>query len=232
MFRFLFKFLLVTASFAASLSAATKTGGLSVRALLLTPGGPVVTLHPLIEGKISDAVTIGARGLSDSFNAPARQFSLAVPDQTLESGFRCVGEITLPPQGKEFIILLEPTKDSFKAHVVNHREPRFGADNVLFFNASEITLGATLGSNKVLIKPRQAVFAKAPPRGEKSYYQVTFFEPDNGKARPFTNTRWPHRDKSRCYIFFYRSLVNGRLTYQAIDEVLTPVVSAPPSANP
>ena len=86
-------------------------------------------------------------------------------------------------------------------------------------------MGATLGASKVLIKPRVAVFAKAPPRGEKPYYQVTFYQPDDGQARPFANTRWPHRDKGRCYIFFYRSQA-GRLTYQAVDEELTRVATA------
>jgi hypothetical protein len=96
---------------------------------------------------------------------------------------------------------------------------------VLFFNATETILGAALGANKVLIKPRVAVFAKAPPRGERPFYQVTFYQPDNSKARPFANTRWPHRDASRCYVFFYRS-ETGRLAYQAVDESLTPVAAA------
>jgi hypothetical protein len=95
----------------------------------------------------------------------------------------------------------------------------------LFFNATEIILGAALGDNKVLIKPRMAVFAKAPQKGGKSFYQVTFYQPDNGKARPFVNTRWPHRDGSRCYVFLYRGQ-SGRLTYQAVDEGLTAVASA------
>ena len=77
----------------------------------------------------------------------------------------------------------------------------------------------------MLIKPRVAVFVKPPPRGDKPFYQVTFYQSDNSKARPFANTRWPHRDASRCYVFFYRS-ETGRLTYQAVDESLTPVAAA------
>ncbi|MCU0781123.1 MAG: hypothetical protein MUF04_08495, partial [Akkermansiaceae bacterium] len=90
---------------------------------------------------------------------------------------------------------------------------------------TENNLGASLGDNKFIIKPRAAVFAKPPPRGEKPFYQVTFYQPKDGKARPFANTRWPHRDASRCYVFLYRSQANGRITYQAVDEQLTPVAA-------
>lgn len=224
MFRLLINLLLVTACFAGFLTAATESGTTGVRALLLVPGGPVVKLHPLSGSVAGDAVQIGARGLSDPFKPGTREFSLAVPDAKQESGFRAVANVVLPAEGKDFIILLEPAGATYKVHLVNGGESRFGADSVLFFNASEVTLGATLGETRVLIKPRVAVFAKAPPRGEKSYYQVTFYEPEKGKARPFADTRWPHRDKGRCYIFFYRSQ-GGRLTYQAVDEELLPMAS-------
>ena len=211
----------IVACFFGGLSMAAETAGPEVRALLLVPGGPVVKLHPVSGEKVGDAVQVGARGLSESFRPAAREFSLAIPDSKKESGYRIVGKATLPEQGKDFIILLEPGSSTFKVHVVSGQEPRFGADCILFFNASDTVLGAALGRSKVLIKPRVTVFAKPPPRGDKPFYQVTFYQPENSKARPFANTRWPHRDASRCYVFFYRS-ENGRLTYQAVDESLAP----------
>lgn len=216
---------LTAACFSVGLALGAESSGPGVRALLLVPGGPIVKLHPMSGETVGDAVQVGARGLSESFKPSSREFSLAIPDANQESGYRSVGKVTLPEQGKDFIILLEPTKEVYKVHVVDSRESRFGADSILFFNASDIILGAALGSNKVLIKPRVAIFAKPPPRGEKPFYQVTFYQPDNSKARPFANTRWPHREASRCYVFFYRS-ETGRLTYQAVDESLTPVAAA------
>lgn len=194
---------------------------IGLRALLLTPGGPTVTLHPLCEGKVSDAVLIGARGLSEKFNAPARQFSLAVPDQRVEIGFRAVGDVILPPQGKEFILLLEPAGKKLQTHIIASRESRFVGDCTLFFNASQNPVVAVLGSEKTLIKPRTAVFAKAPKRREKPFYQATLYHSENGKVKPFFNSRWPHRDDVRCYVFIYRN-AEGRLTYQAVDERLMP----------
>jgi hypothetical protein len=225
MFHRLTAALSVAACFSACLAFGAESAGPGVRALLLVPGGPVVKLHPMSGALVGEAVQIGARGLSESFRPAAREFSLAIPDSRQESGYRAVGKVTLPEQGRDFIILLEPAKQVFNVHVVNGRDSRFGADCLLLFNASDTILGASLGGSKVLIKPRVAVFAKAPPRGDKSFYQVTFYQPDNSKARPFANTRWPHRDTSRCYVFFYRNEA-GRLTYQAVDDSLTPVAAA------
>lgn len=225
MIRQLSGLLLASVCLAASIAhAATESAAPGVRALLLAPGGPVIKLHPMSGKAVGDTVQIGARGLSDAFKPAAREFSLAIPDSKKESGYRSVAKVTLPAEGRDFIILLEPAGATLKVHVVNARESRFGSDCVLFFNATETVLGAALGDNKTLIKPRMAVFAKAPRRGEKPFYQVTFYQPDDGGARPFVNTRWPHRDGSRCYVFIFRSQ-SGRLTYQAVDEVLPAVAS-------
>lgn len=217
--------LIVAACFSTCMVLGEESAGLAVRALLLVPGGPVVKLHLVSGEKVGEVVQIGAGGLSESFRPATRGFSLATPDTRQESGYRAVAKISLPEQGKDFIILLEPAKEMFKVHVVNGREAAFAADCLLLFNASDTVLGASLGGSKVLVKQRVPVFVKAPPRGEKPFYQVTFYQPDNSKARPFANTRWPHRDASRCYVFFYRS-ETGRLTYQAVDESLTAVAAA------
>ncbi|MGA0845538.1 MAG: hypothetical protein ACO3RV_03285, partial [Luteolibacter sp.] len=177
---------------------------LEVRALLLVPGGLIVKLHPMSGETVGDAIEIGARGLSAPLKPDTRNFSLVSVDANQESGYRKVAKVNLPERGNEFIILLEPDGATFKVHVVNSREPRFKEDCLLFFNAADITLAATLGPNKVLIKPRLPTIAKPPSRGEKPYYQVTMYQPDHGSARPYEKTLWTHRDISRCYIFLYR----------------------------
>ena len=225
MFRHLFNFSLVAACFSGSLTAAAEPKPAGVRALLLVPGGPIAKLHPLSGGVAGDAVQIGARGLSEPFKPSTREFALAVPDTKQESGFRAVANVVLPAEGRDFIILLEPAGATYKVHLVNGGESRFGADSTLFFNASETPVMAVLGSEKTLIKPRMAVFAKAPSRGEKPFYQATLYQSDNGKVRPFFNSRWPHRDNVRCYAFIYRNEA-GNLTYQAVDERLMPMASA------
>ena len=227
MHRHLFHFLFVGTCFAGTLCSAEETRLLRVRALLLAPGGPIVNLVPIAGETVGKAVQIGARGLSQPFSPAAREFSFAVPDTTQKIGFRTVAKVSLPAEGKNFITLLEPVGETYHAYVVNSEESRFRADCVLFFNASDVTVGASLDKEKVIIPPHQAVFAKAPPRGEKPFYQVTFYQSEEGQARAFSNTRWPHRDEGRSYVFLYRSHSSGALTYEAVDEEMQPQATPP-----
>jgi hypothetical protein len=49
---------------------------------------------------------------------------------------------------------------------------------------------------------------------------VAFYESKNGQASMFSSTRWPHRNASRGYLFFYRSMPSGRIAYEGVDEPL------------
>ncbi len=193
-----------------------------IRALLLAPGGPSMELYALAaeSKKLSGPFLVGARGLSKPIAPGARSFAFAIPDKSKEDGYRPVASIVLPESGNDFIILLEPAGQTFKPHVVSARAPGFGNDSTLFFNATEVTIGATLGSNKVLIPPRKPVIAEAPQRGEAPWFQVTFYESKDGKPAMIANTRWPHRNASRSYLFFYRSEPSGRISFQAVDETI------------
>lgn len=195
---------------------------LAIRALLLAPGGPTIELFTLTteSRKLSGPVLVGARGLSEPLAPGARNFAFAIPDKTKEDGYRPVASVVLPATGSDFIILLEPAGQTLKTHVVSAKSPRFGNDSTLFFNATDVPIGATLGKNKVLVPPRKPIIAEAPRRAEKPWYQVTFYEPKDGQPAMIANTRWPHRNASRGYIFFYRSAPSGRITFQAVDETI------------
>ncbi len=170
--------------------------------------------------KLSGPVLVGARGLSEPLAPGARSFAFAIPDKSKEDGYRPVASIVLPETGSDFIILLEPAGQTFKPHVVSSKIPGFGNDSTLFFNATDVPLGVILGSNKVLVPPRKPVIAEAPQRGEVPWYQVTFYEPKDGQPAMIANTRWPHRNASRNYLFFYRSEPSGRISFQAVDETI------------
>jgi len=210
-----------------SLSNAQVEGasGPSIRALLLVPGGPTVDLHTIAaeSGKTAGPIVVGARGLSDPVSPGSRLFSFAIPDASKESGYRPVAKISLPETGGDFIVLLEPAGKEFKPHIVSGKAPRFGNSSTMFFNATDIPIGATLEASKILIPPRKPIIADAPPKGERPWYQVTFYQQqEDGSPRVFSNTRWPYRNASRTYVFFYRSGPSGRIAYQAVDETLMP----------
>lgn len=195
---------------------------LMIRALLLAPGGPTMELHTLVTetNKLAGPVLVGTLGLSDPHAPGARKFSFAVPDEKAASGFRPITQVVLPASGNEFIVLLEPEEKRLKSHVINAKARDFGNDTTMFFNATNIPIGAELGNKKVLIPQRKPTIVPAPRReGERPWYQVAFYESINGRASMFSSTRWPHRNASRCYMFFYRTPA-GKIAHQAVDETL------------
>ncbi len=202
---------------------AGKSSGAKSRALLLVRRSSTMELRTLATEtkKTSAPILVGARGLSDPVSPGGRRFSFVIPDAATESGYRSVADVMLPEQGSDFIILLEPSGENFKAHVVIGKEPRFVNGSTLFFNATDIPIGATLGETKILIRPGDPILAEAPPKGERPWYQVSFYEPDvDGSPRIFTNTRWPYRNASRSYVFFFLVKDSERIAIQAVDESL------------
>jgi hypothetical protein len=196
---------------------------LAVRALLLAPGGPTMELHTIASEskKLAGPVLVGARGLSDPISPGARNFSFAVPDDSKEDGYRPIAQVVLPARGSEFIILLEPVGKIIKSHVINGKSPDFVNDSTLFFNATDIPIGAELGKKKLLIPPRKPTIVPAPRReGEQPWYGVAFYESKDGRASLFSSARWPYRNASRSYLFFYRVAPSGKIAYEAVDEPL------------
>jgi hypothetical protein len=196
---------------------------LAIRALLLAPGGPQMEIYTMAAEtkKLAGPVLVGARGLSDPVGPGVRNFAFAVKDDTKEDGFRPIAQVVLPASGSEFIVLLEPLEQAIRCHVINGKSPEFVNDSTLFFNATDIPIGAELGNKRLLIPPRKPTIVAAPRReGERPWYGVAFYESRNGQASMFSSTRWPHRNASRSYLFFYRVAASGKIAYEAVDEPL------------
>ena len=195
-----------------------------VRMLILSPVDREMRISLIgVKGKVlTDQVLTGNLGLSDSVEVKERKISLAIPAPEEESGFLKVGEVSLPEKGKDFIVLLEPTGKTFDTHVVSGKMPGFGRGNALFFNATDTSLGVTLGARKVLIPPRELVAGGPPAKGEKSWYQVAFYQPrEGGGARKFGDTRWPYREHARAYVFFYPDGPFNGVSYHVVDEMMS-----------
>lgn len=211
--------------FVISLATAGAQEGIEsrVKALILSPGEQEMKISLVSKegGTVSDPLLIGNMGLSEAVTVVGRNLSLAIPDKSVESGYRSVGEATLPPAGGDFIILLEPAGKIFRTHVVNGKLPGFGRGDTLFFNATNFPLGATLGTRKITIPPRKPVAGGPSARGRDSWYQITFYQPDEGGGvRKFGDTRWPYRDHARAWVFFYPNGPFNGVSYHVVDEMM------------
>ncbi len=195
----------------------------SIKALILSPGEREMNISILApETKVvSKSVVIGNLGLSDPVMVADRKLSIVIQDKAKETGYRSIGDISLPATGSEFIVLLEPADGKFTTHVVSGKLPGFGRGDTLFFNATDMSLGATLGEKKIIIPPRKPVAGGPPAEGSQSWYQVTFYQPvEGGGSRKFGDTRWSYRDHARAYVFFYPDGPFNGVSYHVVDEML------------
>lgn len=204
-----------------------KESGPSVRVMLLVPGGPNLELISIAGEKMSEPFNVGARGLSSEFFPKSLVFNLAIRDSKAEKGVRSVASVTLPETSKHFIVLLEPKDASaFKVHVVDSKQPSFGADSLLFFNAADTPVAAAMDEKKILLKPREITIVPAPPsKGDLPYFHVALYRPEGSGTRAFASSRWPHRKDARVYVFIYRIPETDRYTFQSVSESLAkPVI--------
>lgn len=194
--------------------------GPSVSMLLLAPHGPVAELHSIVGDRIKGPVRVHSARVSEPLFPGARAFSLAIADATSAQGFKAVATVTLPQSGKDFIALLQPEGERYNVMLIDKDSPGFRQDSIALYNAADAPIGFSAGGKRVLINPKKLAVVQPPPREEKPYYQLQLYEIRENEPKILTNTRWPHRNRSRLYLFFYRNETTGRIVWQAVDEII------------
>jgi len=164
-------------------------------------------------------IFVGSRGLSQPFEAPSNRFILVIKDEGQENGYHPVARVTLEGTHSQYTLLLLPKGNELKTFAVNSDSKAFNTESVLFFNTADTPLAVKMDDKVTVIQPLIPTQVSVPEQMEKPCYQVSLFEPtDDGKAKIFSNTRWPHQSTSRTYIFLFRNSNNDRIRYKAIDE--------------
>lgn len=202
----------------------TDLKGPAVRALLLVSGSPNMELVTIAGERISAPFNVGASGLSQRFHPGASEFHLGVKDDGEETGYRRVGKATLAPGGRDHILLLEPVEGRmFGIHAISGAATDFGADSTLFFNASDVSVGAMLGNVKKVLAPGRIEIVPAPQvKGDVPFFQVEMYHASGSTSRMFASSRWLHRSDGRNYAFVYRDTATGRFSYKIFSETISP----------
>jgi hypothetical protein len=196
-----------------------KKGGLEVSLLAveLLKGAEDVVIRT---GETSsDLIELPTHGTSDPIQLSARSLIIAAPPEEDSPG-RALGKITLPAEGKKFLLLLVPvpSKNSYFCQAVRQDDPGFKPGDVCFFNVSNSLVGGTLGDKDFVSKPGTPLLVAPPKKGDLPYYQVKFYFKTDQETRAFTDTRWPFSERHRSYVFFYTKQKSGRISYRAVDD--------------
>lgn len=156
--------------------------------------------------------------LSAPFPAPARTFSLraVTPDVALAA-------ITLPEDGKSFIILLIPAKEGgFKPIVIRADDPAFKAGDVYFYNHSPKMILGYVGTAKFSLEAEKGLVLRPTGARAENFYDVGFGVREEQGDRTLSQTRWPVDDKVRSYVFFFVNPSTNLLDFRAVDEFVPP----------
>lgn len=166
----------------------------------------------------SEAFDLPSNYLSTPFTPTARAFSLRAvkPDVALAS-------ITLPEDGKSFIVLLIPAKEGgFKPIVIRSDDPTFKTGDVYFYNhCSKVILGY-VGTAKFTLDPEKGMVLRPTGARAEGFYDVGFGVREEQGNRTLSQTRWPVDDKVRSYVFFFVNPTTTLLDFRAVDEFIPP----------
>ncbi len=89
-----------------------------------------------------------------------------------------------------------------RMQVINAGADKLKPGQMLWFNLTKNTVGGSLGSENLLIRPNARVTVDAPARGDGDYpVKLAFQLPGNKQLYPLCETKWRHDPRSRSLAF-------------------------------
>ena len=165
----------------------------------------------------SEPFVLPTNRLSDPVSAAGRTMVLKLADKDLS-----LCPISLPENGKAFAVVLVTAKPAgFTPIVVRTDDPGFKAGDVLFINRSEKTILGKLGGTSLVLKPGESKKDRPTNPVENTYYDIAFATRGEAGDKLISSSRWPVDNSLRSYLFFFTN-AQGKTTFRAVDEYLSP----------
>lgn len=165
---------------------------------------------------------------SSSVVLPTNQLSkpLYCSDRTMalktEDGGNSICSITLPVNGKSFVVVLVIAKSAgYDPIIVCSDDPAFKAGDVFFINRSNQTILGKLGGAQLILKPGESKKDRPTNPVEDTFYNIAFAIREPGGNKLISSSRWPIDNQLRSYVFFFND-AKGKTTFRAVDEYLVP----------
>jgi hypothetical protein len=152
--------------------------------------------------------------LSDPQTPPARVFSVWAVDKNIS-----LATVTLPEEGKSFIVLLIPSpKGGYTPVVMNSGDPAFRAGDIYFHNNADKTVLGFVGTSRFTLKPKRGIVVRPKGARAEKFYDVGLGIREADGDRVLCTTRWPEDKQARFYVFFYINPETQLIVHRAVDE--------------
>jgi len=165
----------------------------------------------LFDGVKSQKVLLPTMNLSEVIELPLGDISLGLVDREIydpELFPKGAPSVKIPESYKDIYLFLSADSENkelpIKIKVINVEKDKLRIGHTLWVNMSDHNIGATLGSQKVLL-PAQKMTISAPPMDKSGFYAAQFKYQENGQGdfRPVMNKSWWHDDTSRHIGFIF-----------------------------
>jgi len=218
-----FFYLLTLCLISVSLSAQAAGKGVEVRFLaarLPKNLGKVVLASAEVR---SDPFDLPMNNLSRPQEFPTRAFRILSVDHK-----KTLTTVTLPEEGKSFVVLLLPTAKKFYTPVVMPFDnPNFKAGDIYLHNNANKTVLGVVGTSKFSLKPRLGTVLHPKGARKERFYDVRLGVKETDGNRVLSMTRWPKSIHMRYYVFFYTDPKTKSVTFRAVDEFVPKKKSKP-----
>ena len=210
------RILLTTGLLVASIAFAKEPSKGDVKVRFLAERSPADLGQVLLatQDARSDPFDLPVNNLSTPQTPPTRLFSVWSVVKNLS-----LANVTLPEEGKSFIVLLIPsTKGGYSPVVMRADDPSFRPGDIYFHNLTDKTVLGFVGTAKFVLAPSGGTILRPAGAREEKFYDVGLGVREEDGDRVLATTRWPEDPLARFYVFFYVSPETQRITYRAVDE--------------
>ena len=170
------------------------------------------------DGKPAGELILETQQLRERQKLKTRTFTFGT---TLADGktFRPLGKATLPPSGSDFILILVPVKDGYRAFPLRSDNPDFRTNSAYLLNLTTTQIGVVLGTAKTTLNPGKSTVLQPTYSANAHFYQATFYFAEDGAPIPFNNSRWPFSERLRQLVFIHTDHATGTPTFTSITDL-------------
>ena len=142
-----------------------------------------------------------------------REFDVGI---AIGDHFRKLGSVTLPPSGRDFILVFLPTTDAYNILPISADSPSFKPNDSMVFNFMDKEIGVALGTAKAQIKPKSSAIITPGITTDETFFIASFFIRENKTFLPFNNTRWPVNSALKNLLFVFPDPESGDPRYKGV----------------
>lgn len=214
----LFLFLLATTSQLSAQDEEAKDarGGIQLRGFAFAHFKEIDRLELRYEDKSVGELLLPTGQLRTRTSVKKRTFTYGV---TEGEKFRSLGNIALPEEGRDFILVFAPEQNGYRSFIVRADDPKFRGDDAYFFNFTKYRLGVLLGTAKEQVPAWGNALLRPAFPADSTFYQVMFAYEKEKEFIPFNNTRWPVNPNTKALVFVYHDPKLDCLIYRAVTEL-------------